>query len=292
MIRTGLGAAGLGLALLFAVGVAAAADSPAPGAEDPNNWPQYHRTYNGWRYSPLDQVNKANVGKLKVAWIHQGGDITHGIQETPIVIDGVVYSITAGNRVAALDATTGKEIWRYQPKLDPITKKILFAPYSRGVAVGRGKVFIGTVDGRGIAVDQKTGRELWQAQLTDPANCHGCNFTSPPVLAGEVLTFGSTAGDLAAAGKIYGVEADSGKKLWEFETIKQDPASWPGESGKYGGGGAWLPGSYDPQTNLVYYGTGNPGKDFVGADREGDNLYTRLIPLSQVHQHIGVAGEI
>ena len=274
MIRTGLGAAGLGLALLFAVGVAAAADSPAPGAEDPNNWPQYHRTYNGWRYSPLDQVNKANVGKLKVAWIHQGGDITHGIQETPIVIDGVVYSITAGNRVAALDATTGKEIWRYQPKLDPITKKILFAPYSRGVAVGRGKVFIGTVDGRGIAVDQKTGRELWQAQLTDPANCHGCNFTSPPVLAGEVLTFGSTAGDLAAAGKIYGVEADSGKKLWEFETIKQDPASWPGESGKYGGGGAWLPGSYDPQTNLVYYGTGNPGKDFVGADREGDNLYT------------------
>ena len=274
MIRTGLGAAGLGLALLFAVGVAAAADSPAPGTEDPNNWPQYHRTYNGWRYSPLDQVNKANVGKLKVAWIHQGGDITHGIQETPIVIDGVVYSITAGNRVAALDATTGKEIWRYQPKLDPITKKILFAPYSRGVAVGRGKVFIGTVDGRGIAVDQKTGRELWQAQLTDPANCHGCNFTSPPVLAGEVLTFGSTAGDLAAAGKIYGVEADSGKKLWEFETIKQDPASWPGESGKYGGGGAWLPGSYDPQTNLVYYGTGNPGKDFVGADREGDNLYT------------------
>ena len=274
MIRTGLGAAGLGLALLFAVGVAAAADSPTPGTEDPNNWPQYHRTYNGWRYSPLDQVNKANVGKLKVAWIHQGGDITHGIQETPIVIDGVVYSITAGNRVAALDATTGKEIWRYQPKLDPITKKILFAPYSRGVAVGRGKVFIGTVDGRGIAVDQKTGRELWQAQLTDPANCHGCNFTSPPVLAGEVLTFGSTAGDLAAAGKIYGVEADSGKKLWEFETIKQDPASWPGESGKYGGGGAWLPGSYDPQTNLVYYGTGNPGKDFVGADREGDNLYT------------------
>jgi alcohol dehydrogenase (cytochrome c) len=82
MIRTGLGAAGLGLALLFAVGVAAAADSPAPGTEDPNNWPQYHRTYNGWRYSPLDQVNKANVGKLKVAWIHQGGDITHGIQET------------------------------------------------------------------------------------------------------------------------------------------------------------------------------------------------------------------
>ena len=94
------------------------------------------------------------------------------------------------------------------------------------------------------------------------------------MLAGEVLTYGSTGGDLAAAAKIYGVEADTGKKLWEFETIKQDPESWAGESGKYGGGGAWLPGTYDPDTKLVYYGTGNPGKDFVGTDRGGDNLYT------------------
>ena len=162
----------------------------------------------------------------------------------------------------------------YQPKLDPITKRVLFSPYSRGVAVGRGKVFIGTVDGRGIAVDQKTGKEIWQVQLTDFANCHGCNFTSPPVLANDVLTFGSTAGELATAGKIFGVDADTGKKLWEFETIKQDPESWAGDSGKHGGGGAWMPGTYDPEANAVYYGTGNPGKDFVGAGREGDNLYT------------------
>jgi alcohol dehydrogenase (cytochrome c) len=110
--------------------------------------------------------------------------------------------------------------------------------------------------------------------LTEFANCHGCNFTSPPVFAGEVWTFGSTGGDLATAAKVYGVEADTGKKLWELETIKQDPESWAGDSGKYGGGGAWLPGTYDPDTKLVYYGTGNPGKDFFGADRGGDNLYT------------------
>src|SRR5262249_18651408 len=83
------------LALLFIGGTAWA---ESPGTEDPNNWPQYHRTSNGWRFSPLEQINKSNVGKLKVAWIHQAGDITHGIQETPIVIDGVVYSITAQNR--------------------------------------------------------------------------------------------------------------------------------------------------------------------------------------------------
>ena len=116
-----------GLALFFAAGTAAA-QTPAPGNEDPNNWPQYHRTYNGWRYSPLDQINKGNVSKLKIAWIHQGGDITMGLQETPLVIDGVVYSITAGNRVAALDARTGIEIWRYQPKLDRSQKRCCSRP--------------------------------------------------------------------------------------------------------------------------------------------------------------------
>src|SRR5579883_2017542 len=265
----------LGLAFLLATaGIALAAD---PGTEDPNNWPQYNRTANAWRYSPLDQINKDNVAKLSVAWIAHGGDITMGIQETPIVIDGVIYSISSGDRVAALDGKTGQQIWSYEPRLDPLTKKVLFAPYSRGVAVGHGMVFIGTVDGRGIALDQKTGKEKWQVQLTDFANCHGCNFTSPPVVAGDMLTFGSTAGELATQGKIFGVEAATGKKVWEFNTIKEDPKSWPGESGRYGGGGAWMPGTYDAETDTVFYGTGNPGKDFVDTDREGDNLYTDSI---------------
>jgi alcohol dehydrogenase (cytochrome c) len=264
--------ASFGLAcLLCTATVVLAAD---PGAEDPNNWPQYHRTSNAWRYSPLDQINKDNVSKLSVAWIAQGGDITMGIQETPLAIDGVIYSITAGNRVAALDGKSGRELWSYEPKLHPLTKKVLFSPYSRGVAVGQGMVFIGTVDGRGIALDQKTGKLIWEVQLTDFANCHGCNFTSPPVVAGDVLTFGSTAGELATQGKIYGVDAKRGEKLWEFNTIKNDPKSWPGESSKYGGGGAWMPGTYDAETNTVFYGTGNPGKDFINGDREGDNLYT------------------
>jgi alcohol dehydrogenase (cytochrome c) len=271
-MRKASSTAGLAFAcLLSTASIALAAD---PGTEDPNNWPQYNRSANAWRYSPLDQINKDNVAKLQVAWIAQGGDITMGLQETPLVIDGVVYSISSGDKVAALNAKTGELIWSYETKLDPLTKKVLFAPYSRGVAVGHGMVFIGTVDGRGIALDQKTGKEKWQVQLTDFANCHGCNFTSPPVVAGDVLTFGSTAGELAAQGKIFGVEAATGKKLWEFNTIKQDPASWPGESGKYGGGGAWMPGTYDAETGTVFYGTGNPGKDFDVADRKGDNLYT------------------
>src|SRR5262245_9263095 len=117
------------------LGTATATLAADPGTEDPTNWPQYHRTSNAWRYSPLDQINKENVSKLSVAWIAHGGDITMGIQATPLAIDGVIYSITAGNRVAALDGRTGQERWSYQPKLDPLTKKVLFSPYSRGVAV-------------------------------------------------------------------------------------------------------------------------------------------------------------
>src|SRR5579864_6992611 len=116
-------ATSVGLAfLLSTASIAVAAD---PGSEDPNNWPQYNRTANAWRYSPLDQINKNNVGKLEVAWIAHGGDITMGLQETPIVVDGVIYSITSGDKVAALDGKTGQQLWSFEPKLDPLTKKVL-----------------------------------------------------------------------------------------------------------------------------------------------------------------------
>src|SRR6202030_4027258 len=177
-MRKASSSAGLAVGcLLSTVSIALAAE---PGSEDPNNWPQYNRTTNAWQYSPLDQINKDNVGKLSVAWIAHGGDITMGLQETPIVIDGVVYSISSGDKVAALDGKTGQTLWSYEPKLDPITKKVLFSPYSRGVAVGHGMVFIGTVDGRGIALDQKTGKEKWQVGFTHIANIPPCELTPPP----------------------------------------------------------------------------------------------------------------
>lgn len=267
----------LGLATTLSLaGTVLAADADK-GSADPNNWPQYHRTANGWRYSPLDQITPKNLHRLKVAWIHQPGDITHGLQATPLTIDGVVYYIGANNRVFAIDAESGKELWKYVTDLNPMTEEIFFAAYSRGVTVGRGKVFFGTLDGRAIALDQNTGKEIWQIQLTDFENCQGCNFTSPPALAGRILTFGPTGGELAQAGKIYGVDADTGRRIWSFEILRDDQASWPGDSRAVGGGGAWLPGQFDPETGLVYYGTSNPAPDFYSAAREGDNRYTASV---------------
>lgn len=244
------------------------------GMAKPNDWPQYHRTGAAWRYSPLDQINRDNVNKLKVQWIAQPGDITQGLQATPIEIDGVLYYIGPYNHVYALDGATGKIIWQYQPKLAPISNDSFYAAASRGVTVGRGKVFVGSLDGRFIALDQKTGKELWSRQLIDQKNTYGAVFSSPPQLAGDVLFGGSTGGDQPTRGKIYAVNADTGERVWTFDNISDDPKSWPGKSGDVGGGAAWLPGTYDETSDTIYIGIGNAAPDFYGVEREGDNKYT------------------
>lgn len=273
LIRSELGLAIATAFLALSIPATATAEK-GPGYDDPDNWPQYHRSYNAWRFSPLEKINKSNVKDLKVAWIHQPGTITHGLQATPIVIDGVMYSIAADNNVFALNAATGEIIWRYTPKLDPIVNEVFYGSASRGVTVGRGKVFVGTLDGRFVAVDQKTGKELWSTQLTNLSEEYGALFSSPPQLAGNVLFGGTTGGDQPVLGKIFAVDADTGKRVWTFEIPKDDAKSWPGDSREKGGGSAWLPGTYDPTTDTIYIGTSNAAPDFNHDDRKGDNLYT------------------
>lgn len=268
------GGLSLAAALVAFLPLADAATPSGPGYDDPNNWPQYHRSYNAWRFSPLDSITKGNVRKLKVAWVHQPGNITHGLQATPIVVDGVMYSISADNNVWAINAATGTTLWRYAAKLDPLSKEVFYAAASRGVTVGRGKVFVGTLDGRFVALDQKTGKELWSTQLTNLKEEYGALFSSPPQLAGNILFGGTTGGDQPITGKIFAVNADTGERAWTFEIPKNDPKSWPGDSRKRAGGSAWMPGTYDPRTDTIYIGTSNAAPDYDRSDRMGDNLYT------------------
>jgi alcohol dehydrogenase (cytochrome c) len=293
-------AAGLGTA--FALGLGAA---PATGAgvqtiekAKPGDWPSYHRTYDAQRYSPLNQINKKNVGKMQVAWVHQPGEITQGLQATPIAIDGIVYYSSSYNRTFAVDGRTGETIWRYIPKIKDGVDQLPTAPPSRGVAVANGMVFIGTIDGRGIALDQKTGAVKWETQIVDTMAC-GCMFTSPPLAVKDKLIFGSTQGGIPArGGGIFGLDQKTGKQLWYFDPVKEGEEHWgmndQGEdSSKYAGVGAWHVGSYDPELDLIYYGTSNPSpwfdwappedgrnghlrKNGVGA-RPGDNLYSSSV---------------
>jgi alcohol dehydrogenase (cytochrome c) len=263
--------------IAFALSLTAGAMVATAGELTGKNWPEYHGDWRGWRYSPLDQINKSNIKKLKVAWIHQPGEIAQGLQSSPVVVDGVLYYSASNNRTYAVDASTGKQVWEHLPELDPIHEKSIFGTYNRGVTVGRGKVFIGAADGHIIALDQKTGKQVWKVKLTDPKTCHGCNFTSPPILAGGVLIAGPTGGDLAQRSKLYALKADSGEKAWTMELLKDDPKSWPADTIKVGGGGAWLPGQYDEKNNTFFIGTSNPAPDFNVNNRPGDNLYTSTV---------------
>ena len=251
----------------------------AQNGTDPNDWPSYHRTLEGGRYSPLTQINKHNVSNLHVAWVHQPGAIVQGLQATPIAIDGVVYYAGSYNRVFALDGATGRELWHYYPELDPITEQIATAPYTRGVAHGHGRVYVSTADGRAIALDAKTGEELWQTTLVQTSKC-GCLFTSPPLVVKDKLIYGSTAGGMPTrGGGIFGVDAATGQQLWHFEPVKEDTwgmTSFGESSAKYAGVGAWHVGSYDAETNTIIYGTSNPSPWFDWAPpNEGPNGYKR-----------------
>ena len=268
----------LAAAVATAISVPCMAQSDGTPSGAAANWPVYNRSLDGGRFSPLTEITPSNVQKLVTAWIHQPGAITQGLMETPLAIDGIVYSIASGDRVFALDGATGNEIWHYYPHLDDVINEIVYTPLARGVAIGNGRVFFGTLDGRAIALDQKTGKELWSTQLVPTRKCGGCNFTSPPVVAGDKVVYGQTGGDLATMGKIFGVDATTGKQLWAFETLKDDPRSWGGDLRRTGGGGAWTTGAYDPKTHSVFYGTGNPAPDYDwGGSRPGDNLYTSSV---------------
>ncbi len=275
--RTSMRRTGTSLASTLALALVALSPAVLAADEAGANWPGYHGDWRGWRYSPLEQISKKNVKKLKVAWIHQPGEIAQGLQATPIELNGVLYYSASNNRTFAVDAASGLQLWQFIPELDPIQEKSLFGFYNRGVTVARGKVYIGSSDGHLIALDQKTGKQLWKTKLTDPKSCHGCNFTSPPQLAGDVLIIGPTGGDLAQRSKLYAVNADSGEPAWTLDLLKDDPKSWPGETIKVGGGGAWLPGQYDEKNNTYFIGTSNPAPDFNNAKRAGDNLYSTSI---------------
>jgi len=243
-----------------------------------DNWPSYGGTHYAWRYSALDQVNRATVARLAPVWAFQTGDYDNGLQSTPIVIDGVLYLSTSRNWVFALDAATGKTLWEYRfppPKLPPI-----YGVQNRGVAVGHGRVFMGTADNHVVALDQKTGRELWRVNVQDMRQC-GCNITGAPLVVKDKVVIGGTGGDSAHRGYLNAFDARTGRLAWRFYTIpgpgEKGNETWPGDSWKYGGGATWMTGSFDPELNLVYWGVGNASSDFHAGKRRGDNLYTASI---------------
>ncbi len=262
--------------------VALAATAYAQDGAARADWSQHGGSSLFWRYSALDQINTSNVKKLVPVWAFQTGDYEMGLQATPIVENGVLYLSTSRNHVFALDAATGKLMWQY--KYPAPRGAVPYGPQNRGVAIGHGKVFMGTHDDFVVAIDQKTGAEVWRVNVEDVKQC-GCNITGAPLIVKDKVIVGGTGGDSAHRGYLTAFDAETGRLKWRFYTIpgpgEKGHETWKGDSWKTGGGATWMTGSYDPDLNLVYWGVGNAAADFYAGDRASSekdaNLYTNSV---------------
>ena len=277
----------LRILLLLAVPVAGYAQDTAATHE---NWPHYGGTQYSWRYSALDQVNTINARNLAPAWIFQTGDYSEGLLATPLVMDGVMYLITPSARVFALDAANGRLIWEYRyPKPTAVLAgSFTDNTQNRGVAVSEGKVFFGTADSALVALDQKSGRLVWKVTVDDAKQC-GCNITAAPLIVKDKVVVGGTGGDSAHRGYLTAFNSTTGRFAWRWYAIpgpgEKGNETWKGDSWKFGGGAPWMTGSFDPDLNLIYWGTGNAADDLydvrrvsAGADKRRNlNLYTASI---------------
>jgi alcohol dehydrogenase (cytochrome c) len=278
--------------ILFAA-LLAVAQTPAPEGATRADWPHYGGTQLSWRYSALNQINASNVKNLAPAWIFQTGDYAENLQSTPLVVDGNMYVITPRAHVFALDAATGRQLWQYtySAARTAVAGSEGNFVQNRGLAVGDGKVFFGTVDNNLVALDRKTGLEVWKVAVDDPRQC-GCNIGAAPLIAGDKVITGGNNGDGAHRGYLTAFYMKTGRLAWRWYVVpgpgEKGNETWKGDSWKFGGGAPWLTGSFDPSLNLVYWGTGNAGSDFYdrerlpdstgGSDKSRDvNLYTASV---------------
>jgi alcohol dehydrogenase (cytochrome c) len=243
-------------------------------AKDSGNWLTYSGNYQGWRYSPLDQVTRQNAGKLKVKWVYQM-PVTHTVETTPLVADGVMYISQPPSDVVAVDAETGRPFWHYKRTL-PSKINVCCGQVNRGVALLGDRVFVGTVDAHLVALDAKTGDVIWDVPVADYRTGH--SITVAPLAVKDMIVCGISGGEYGIRGFLDAYDPKTGQRKWRFWTIPEPgqpgSESWRGDAWKTGGGPTWVTGSYDAQQNLIIWGTGNPSPDWNGDKRPGDNLYS------------------
>ncbi|MEX2494783.1 MAG: PQQ-dependent dehydrogenase, methanol/ethanol family [Woeseia sp.] len=253
---------------------------------EPHNWLTYYGAYDGQRFSSLDEIRTGNVKNLKVAWTFQHAPMTlmaahptYGFEATPIVIDGVMFISGWNGYVWALDATNGKLLWEYQHAV-PLDTPLCCGNINRGVAVARGKVFYATPDAHLIALDAMSGDVAWEKVFGDIRA--GETATVAPLVVKNLVLVGASGGEFGVRGHIDAFDVDTGKRVWRHYTIPrpEEPGgeTWGNsEAWQRGGGTTWITGTYDPELDLVYWGTGNPGPDFRGNLRPGANLFTNSV---------------
>lgn len=243
--------------------------------QQPQNWMTYSGSNMAQRHSLLNQVTTNNVKDLELKWVWQSRSLDKH-EVTPLVVDGVMFTIQSPNDVIALDAATGKPIWTYLHKPAAGTQNPCCGNFTRGLAIGDDKLFLATLDAELIAINAKTGKEVWKTQVGDLKKKEA--QTGAPLVVKDKVITGIAGGEHGIRGFIAAYDINTGKQVWKFWTVPapNEPGgdTWSGNSYEHGGAPIWVTGSYDPETNLTYWGTGNPGPDWDGDARLGDNLYS------------------
>jgi alcohol dehydrogenase (cytochrome c) len=242
-------------------------------APEEGEWLMVRRTYDGWGYSPLEQINTKSVSKLVPVWEFSTG-VTSGHEAPPLVANSVMFVATPSNQVIAIEAKTGKILWRFKRTVPE--GSLVPHQTSRGVALYGDRVFFATGEAILVAIDVKSGKELWATKVEE--NRNGYYITMAPLVADGKVIVGASGGERGIRGFVAAFDPESGKELWRTFTVPApgEPGSetWPkGDQWKNGGGSIWVTPNYDPETNLLFVGTGNGGP-WMGDKRPGDNLYT------------------
>jgi alcohol dehydrogenase (cytochrome c) len=241
------------------------------------NWPSYNGDYTGRRYSSLTEINVNNVGQLRTQWVFHANN-SNRLEVTPVVVNGLML-VTAANHAFALDARTGRAVWHYER---PNTEGLIddaSGHLNRGVGVWHSRVYMMTDNAHLLCLDVRSGHLLWDVAYAIGNKNYGA--TSAPLVVKDKVVVGTSGGDDGVRGFLAAYDALTGKEAWRFWTIpgpgEFGSSSWPGQMYLRGGGTTWMPGTYDPELNTLFWGTSNPSPDFDGAVRPGDDLYTACL---------------
>jgi alcohol dehydrogenase (cytochrome c) len=243
-------------------------------AKEPQNWLTYSGGVQSQRHTGLTQITPDNAKNLEQQWVFQAHSLEH-FEATPLVVDGVMYTVQAPNDIVALDAVSGRVYWIY-PYIPSPAARPCCGMINRGLAILGDTLFMGTVDAHLIAVNAKSGRPIWDTKVANAEA--GYALTHAPLIVKDKVIVGTAGGEYGIRGFIAAYDVKTGKQAWRFYTIpgpgEPGNQTWTGDAWKTGGGSVWVTGSYDPELNLTYWGVGNPGPDWNGDSRPGDNLYS------------------
>ncbi len=253
------------------------------GTSDPEKWLLYGGSYANHRHSPMKDFTTRNVKKLRVSWAMPTGT-TGQFEASPVVYDGIMYVTTSYNRLFALNATNGDIYWRYdhsQPK-DP---RFCCGPVNRGVAISGDTLLMGTLDAKLLAFNRHTGEIIWETEVGNYK--HGLSITAAPLIVGNLAVIGVAGGEFGIRGYFDAYNLNTGERVWRHYTVPAEgepgAETWADDSYKTGGSPAWTTGAYDPETETLFWTTGNPAPDWNGDSRKGDNLYSDSVLAVDIH---------